>query len=190
MTPVSFPWQVGPADPEDIPEIEDLVASVGGDTEQLEAEQFVVAKDVNQRVIGAARLKPYDGFCELASLAVRDEWRTGGVGRAVVSQLLEAHQGPVYLICEDHVVNFFRRFGFDLIPMSEMLHRDWSSAGEADHRLVNWEARVGIDDFDSRFRQSQNYIKHYGFGTRSYNYMGPFGVDSSDFPAVTGNGRS
>lgn len=114
-------WQVRQARPGDLPAIEELVASVGGDLENLEAEQFVVALDSEQRVIGCGRLKPYPGFCELASIAVKDAWRVSGVGQAVVSQLLRSHQGPVYLICEDDVVDFFRRFGFDLIPRSEML---------------------------------------------------------------------
>ena len=114
-------WQVRKARPEDLSAIKHLVASVGGDLEDLEAEQFVVALDGEQRVIGCGRLKPYPGFSELASIAVKDEWRASGVGRAVVTQLLTSHQGPVYLICEDDVVDFFRRFGFDLIPMSEML---------------------------------------------------------------------
>jgi N-acetylglutamate synthase-like GNAT family acetyltransferase len=114
-------WQVRKGRPEDLPVIEQLVASVDGDLENLKAEQFVVALDSEQRIIGCGRLKPYPGFCELASIAVKDEWRASGVGRAVVSQLLRSYQGPVYLICEDDVVDFFRRFGFDLIPTSEML---------------------------------------------------------------------
>ena len=114
-------WQVRRARPEDLPAIEKLVASVGGDLEDLEAQQFVVALDSREQVIGCGRLKPYPGFCELASIAVKDEWRVSGVGRGVVGQLLKSHQGPVYLICEDDVVDFFRRFGFDLVPMSEMM---------------------------------------------------------------------
>ena len=112
-------WRVRPARPEDLPGIAELVASVGGDLEDLQAEQFVVALDTEGHIIGCGRLKPYPGFCELASIAVKDQWRSTGVGRAVVSQLLISHQGPIYLICEDDVVEFFRRFGFDLVPMSE-----------------------------------------------------------------------
>lgn len=112
-------WRVRPARPEDLPSIEKLVSSVGGDLEYLQAEQFVVALDDQGHIIGCGRLKPYPGFCELASIAVEDRWRTAGVGRAVVSQLLKSYVGPVYLICEDDVVDFFRRFGFDLTPMSE-----------------------------------------------------------------------
>ena len=118
-------FEIRPAQPEDLPAIERLVASVGGDREDLATDQFVVALaddgDGVENIIGCGRLKPYPGFYELASLAVREEWRVGGVGRELVSGLLERHQGPVYLICEDDVVDFFRRFGFHLIHMSEAL---------------------------------------------------------------------
>ena len=114
-------WRVRPARTRDLPGIEKLVASVGGDLEALRVEYFIVATDADERIIGCGRLKPYPGFCELASIAVADQWRSAGVGQAVVRRLLESHQGPVYLLCEDNVVDFFRRFGFDLVPMSEIV---------------------------------------------------------------------
>jgi N-acetylglutamate synthase-like GNAT family acetyltransferase len=101
-------------------QIKDLVESVGGDLDRLHPEQFVVTRDAEQRIIGCVRLKPYPGFYELASLAVSDNWRASGVGREMVNALLNSHQGPVFLICEDQVIEFFRRFGFSLIPGSEM----------------------------------------------------------------------
>jgi N-acetylglutamate synthase-like GNAT family acetyltransferase len=122
-------WRIRPARKEDLPAIDALVASVGGDREDLVTDQFLLAQEQQQpeaapdaqQIIGCGRLKPYPGFCELASLMVREEWRVSGVGRELVSRLLERHQGPVYLICEDDVVDFFRRFGFRLIHMSEAL---------------------------------------------------------------------
>ncbi len=114
-------WSVQQARPEDISEIGELVAAVGGDLENLQAEQFVVAQQGGGAVIGCGRLKPYPGFCELASLAVVPEWRATGVGREIVDELLKMRDGPIYLLCEDEVVEFFRRFGFVLIPMSRML---------------------------------------------------------------------
>ncbi|MFQ6031074.1 MAG: GNAT family N-acetyltransferase [Dehalococcoidia bacterium] len=113
-------WQVRPARDADLPAIDALVASVGGDRENLAAHQFSLAQEEDNRIVGCGRLKPYPGFCELASLAVEEECRASGVGRGIVSQLLERHQEPVYLLCEDDVVDFFRRFGFGLIPKSEM----------------------------------------------------------------------
>ena len=112
---------VEPALPEDLPAIAELVAAVGGDLEDLAAEQFLVGRSGQGEIIGCGRLKPYSGFYELASLAVDQDWRNSGVGRSIVAELLTRQEGPIYLICEDDVVEFFGRFGFTLIPMSDML---------------------------------------------------------------------
>ena len=42
------------------------------------------------------------------------------MGREIVNGLLERYSGPIYLICEDSVVDFFRRFGFVSIVDREM----------------------------------------------------------------------
>lgn len=118
---MSASWQVGPSLTRDLDQIEELIVSVGGDQDQIDTNQFTIARDPNQQIIGCARLKPYPGFVELASLAVSDQWRGSGVGREIIDQLLQEHQGPIFLVCEDHLINFFREFGFDLIPTSEML---------------------------------------------------------------------
>ena len=117
-------WIVEPARPGDLPAIAELVAAVGGDLEDLLAEQFLVGRvgsTVQGKIVGCGRVKPYSGFYELASLAVLREWRNSGVGKSIVAELVTWHEGPIYLICEDDVVDFFRRLGFVLIPMSEML---------------------------------------------------------------------
>jgi len=115
---------VEPARPGDLPAIAELVAAVGGDLEDLVPEQFLVGRGgptIRGKIVGCGRVKPYSGFYELASLAVDGEWRNGGLGRSIVAELVTWHQGPIYLMCEDDVVDFFRKFGFALIPMSEML---------------------------------------------------------------------
>ena len=97
-----------------MPAIEGLLASVDGDREDLRKDQFVVAEDHDGTILGCARLRPYHDICELASVAVRDGLRARGVGREMVARLLDRHPGPMYLICEDQTLDFFRRFGFDL----------------------------------------------------------------------------
>ena len=117
-------WIVEPARPGDLPAIAELVAAVGGDLEDLLAEQFLVGRvgsTVQGKIVGCGRVKPYSGFYELASLAVLREWRNSGVGKSIVAELVTWHEGHIYLSCEDDVVDFFRRLGFVLIPMSEML---------------------------------------------------------------------
>lgn len=113
-------WQVREAGPDDLPAIEKLVASVDGDLHLLDEGQFVVAQSEGGEILGCGRLRPYPDFCELASLAVDRERRTSGVGRALVTRLLELYPGNIYLICEDDVIDFFGRFGFLLVPVEKM----------------------------------------------------------------------
>jgi N-acetylglutamate synthase-like GNAT family acetyltransferase len=124
---------VRPAQVGDILAIEGLLVSVDGDQDKLAEDQFVVAEDEDGVVLGCGRLRPYPDFCELASLAVAQDARAGGVGRDIVSSLLKRYQGPVYLICEDNVVDFFRRFRFECISETDMpagLHPKWAYFAE------------------------------------------------------------
>jgi N-acetylglutamate synthase-like GNAT family acetyltransferase len=113
-------WKVRTAQVTDILAIEGLLVSADGDLENLAEDQFVVAEEEHGAILGCGRLRPYPDFCELASLAVDQEVRARGVGRVIVSSLLERYQGPIYLICEDNVVDFFRRFRFECIPETDM----------------------------------------------------------------------
>ena len=113
-------WQLKPAQAADMPGIEELIAEVDGDRVDLVADQFVVAKDEDGKILGCGRLRPYPEFCEIASLAVAPDGRSKGLGREIVNSLLSRFQGPIYLICEYNVVEFFRRFDFALLPESAM----------------------------------------------------------------------
>ena len=104
----------------DMPEIEELIAAVDGDRVDLATDQFVVAKSVDARILGCGRLRPYPVFCEIASMAVADDVRATGIGRAIVERLLEMYEGTIYLICDDDVVEFFRRFEFTMLPESDI----------------------------------------------------------------------
>jgi N-acetylglutamate synthase-like GNAT family acetyltransferase len=100
--------------------IEALVTAADGDRDGLSADQFVVAGVEDGNLLGCGRLRPYPEFCELASLAVAEDVWAKGVGRAIVTSLLERYKGPIYLICEDGVVDFFSRFKFESMPETEM----------------------------------------------------------------------
>ncbi len=113
-------WEIEAAKAADLPEIDELIAAVDGDRVDLASDQFVVAKSEDARILGCGRLRPYPEFCEIASMAVADDVRAKGIGRAIVSRLLEQYSGTIYLICEDEVVEFFRRFEFRLLPESDM----------------------------------------------------------------------
>lgn len=112
-------WRTRLAEAVDLPAIQQLLSLVRGDAEELREDQFVVAQDADGTILGCVRLRPYPELCELASLAVADDARAKGVGRAIVEGVLRLTTVPIYLICEDHVVGFFRRFGFVLIKPEE-----------------------------------------------------------------------
>tara|TARA_B100000378_G_C17944910_1_gene378035 strand:+ start:214 stop:630 length:417 start_codon:yes stop_codon:yes gene_type:complete len=131
-------WEIEAAKAADLPEIDELIAAVKGDRADLGAEQFVVAKSEDARILGCGRLRPYPDFCEIASMAVADDVRANGIGRAIISRLLERYAGTIYLICEDEVVEFFRRFEFELILEAEMptgLRPKWDIFRPADGSL-------------------------------------------------------
>ena len=109
-------WEIEAAKAADLPEIDELITTVEGDRVDLATDQFVVAKSEDARILGCGRLRPYADFCEIASMAVAEDVRANGIGRAIVSRLLEQYSGTIYLICEDEVVEFFRRFEFELTP--------------------------------------------------------------------------
>ena len=113
-------WEIEAAKAADLPEIDELIATVDGDRVDLATDQFVVAKSEDARILGCGRLRPYPEFCEIASMAVAEDVRAKGIGRAIVSRLLEQYSGIIYLICEDEVVEFFRRFEFRLLPASDV----------------------------------------------------------------------
>lgn len=113
-------WRVRAAQTGNLPAILELLSQVDGDRERPKAGQFVVAEDGAGAIIGSARLKPYPGFVELASVAIAEGWRGQGVGREMVALLLENFQGQVYLMCEDNRVAFFGQFGFQPLPEAQM----------------------------------------------------------------------
>ncbi len=97
----------------------DSVVLTGGTSHQ-DPRVIRIASTPTGFVLGCGRLRPYSDFCELASLAVSSHVRAGGLGREIVNSLLERYSGPIYLICENGVVDFFRRFGFASILDREM----------------------------------------------------------------------
>ena len=113
-------WEIEAAKAGDMPEIDELIATVDGDRVDLATDQFVVAKSEDARILGCGRLRPYPEFCEIASLAVADDVRSAGIGRAIVKRLLANYEGTIYLICDDDVVDFFRSFEFSLLPESDV----------------------------------------------------------------------
>ena len=108
------------ATPQDLPSIQALLASVQGDDRDLRPQEFLVLRGGRGRLVGCARLKRHSDSLELASLAVVEPLRGGGLGSALVEALLARARGEaVYLVCRAETAPFFRRFGFLEVPAGE-----------------------------------------------------------------------
>lgn len=79
------------------------------DSEDLRAEQFVVAKKDNE-VIGFGRLRRHSDALELCTLGVVEQHRRKGVGRAIVNELVKKAGDKLYVVCI--IPAFFKKLGF------------------------------------------------------------------------------
>lgn len=99
------------ARPEDMPLIEAEVERMRLDGEDLKVEQFLVALEDGE-VVGFGRIKPYgDGVFELGCVGVLESARSRGVGRALVTELMNRFPTEEIYITTD-LVEYFMRFGF------------------------------------------------------------------------------
>lgn len=110
-----------PAQADDDRVIHDLVQEARINPTALDWKRFVVAEDPRGEVIGCGQVKSHgDGSRELASIAVRPEWRGRGVGTAIIQHLLERDPGVLYLICRSRLGPYYEKFGFRAIEEAEM----------------------------------------------------------------------
>ena len=95
------------------PTIKALIRQVRINPMGLKWQHFVVALDENNDMIGCGQVKPHrDGSFELASIAVKKEWRKHGIARAIIQHLLTVHDPPLWLTCVSTLVPFYAQFGF------------------------------------------------------------------------------
>ena len=112
----------------DFPAIRDLIDFVEINPIGLDWRRFIIAVDVDDCLVGCGQVKPHrDGSLELASIAVRPEWRGRGVARAIILQLLKDYPSPLYLICRNHLRTFYEKLGFvSITDLGAMpLHFRW-----------------------------------------------------------------
>lgn len=113
-------YTLRPATREDAPTIRWLVWRAGINPTRLDWRRFVVAVDRQGGVTGCAQIKPHAGGArELASLAVRPEWRGRGVARVLIEHWLAASQPPLYLTCRARLGPLYEKFGFRALAADE-----------------------------------------------------------------------
>jgi N-acetylglutamate synthase-like GNAT family acetyltransferase len=101
--------------------IKALIRAVQINPMGLHWHNFLVATDSHGQLIGCGQIKPHqDGSCELASIAVVEQWRRCGIASRIINQLIEGHHGVLYLTCRSNLESFYQRFGFYRITHGDM----------------------------------------------------------------------
>lgn len=102
-------------------QIQKLVRASGINPTGLDWQRFTVALTPAGEFIGSGQLKPHaDGSLELASIAVKPEWRGRGLARAIIHTLLASQTGELYLMCQSSLGSMYAKFGFQAISENEM----------------------------------------------------------------------
>jgi N-acetylglutamate synthase-like GNAT family acetyltransferase len=130
-----------PATSADQAEIKALIKAVRINPLGLGWRRFVVAEDENGRFIACGQIKPHrDGSRELASLAVRPEWRKRGVASAIIHHLLTPYTGKqaIWLTCVSRLAPFYQQFGFQEIANPQEMPPYFSRV----YRLYNLFTRL------------------------------------------------
>jgi predicted N-acetyltransferase YhbS len=97
-----------------------MIREAGLNPMSLRWPHFLVAEEEG-RVVGIGQVKPHrDGSRELASLAVVPSRQGGGIGSALIRELLATHgEGVLHLTCRSAMRGYYERFGFRLVPRRE-----------------------------------------------------------------------
>ena len=116
---------IRPATPNDLPAIEQLLTESGlpvegvADIVRASTGEFLVAESVGDgQLVGVAGLEICCDDALLRSVAVRPEWRSHGVGRDLVHEIVdhaESRGFPALYLLTMTAERYFPRFGFSRI---------------------------------------------------------------------------
>ena len=100
------------ARPDDLHFIAQELTRLRLDAEELDPNQFYLAI-AGDKIIGFGRIKRYQGICEMASVAVLEEYRGKGIGREIAGRLVnDCPNKTVYLVTD--IPAFFEKLGFKI----------------------------------------------------------------------------
>ena len=87
------------------------------EVDQFEESAKYLLATLDGQFVGTARWRKTTKGIKLERFAVLQEKRTYGVGRALVEFILEQvrNEAVVYLHAQDHVISFYKKFGFQTI---------------------------------------------------------------------------
>ncbi len=86
----------------------------------LHWQRFIVAVD-GDSIVGVGQIKLHkDGSRELASIAVIPAYQHHGIASQIIGALLQGEKVPLYLFCRAPLADFYRRFGFEVVPIQDL----------------------------------------------------------------------
>ncbi len=94
---------------DDLDKIKELANKFKLDTEDLSHKDFITAK-LNGELIGFGRLKHHTDFDEISTIGVVGSYRKNGIGKKIVSQLMNQTSKKIYLATV--IPLFFQKLGF------------------------------------------------------------------------------
>ena len=104
------------------------------EVDQFEESAKYLLATLDGHFVGTARWRKTTKGIKLERFAVLQEKRTYGVGRALVEFILEQvrNEAVVYLHALDHVISFYKKFGFQTIG-------DHFYEGGISHQVMVWK---------------------------------------------------
>ena len=116
--------EIRPATPSDLPRVEQLLTQNDLPLDGIPAslDGFVVA-EANGELVGVAGIETCCDDALLRSVAVRPEWRTHGIGRALVTQAIlnsESRGMRALYLLTTTAERYFPSFGFKRIDRAEV----------------------------------------------------------------------
>lgn len=115
-------FRLRPATESDFSAIRQLIHESRLNPTGLNWQRFIVAETLDGKFAGCGQIKPHpQGMLELASIAIRPEFREHGLARMVIERLLaDEPYRPLYLTCRSELGDFYDRFGFRALASQEM----------------------------------------------------------------------
>jgi N-acetylglutamate synthase-like GNAT family acetyltransferase len=87
--------------------------------QEQQCERYWVVEYQGQ-LVGCGRLDRHPQHAEIYDLFVRPEWRSSGLGRAIMAQLIAQSPQPIYLASLPKATPFYQKLGFVPIAPSQL----------------------------------------------------------------------
>ena len=104
----------------DQPTIRRMVRQEGLNPLDVRWQNFIVAVDESDAIIGIGQIRLHPTCKELGSLIVRSEYRGQGIGAALIAALEQIAGYPLYLDCAGHNKPYYERFGYREVTGAEI----------------------------------------------------------------------